>query len=549
MALGKRDLAGFIANIKDRGLGAQPGQGGRPGFAGVSKGGDKTLFYEFTSVADVVATLVRGPAVDQLIDLFDDGYDPQEPALSIKSVVYREIDPTGGTVADPGTPTKTGTGTGTGAAGGTPYRERTYAVKISNSSYIGAGDLRYQLCRNYDVVDPAHLYWEPEQRMVVTTAGPPAKSKIYLEEPNGGNWVEFTDNVVPAGSFVAGDIWTWTTAPALPTVAKTVTAVRDLASWRDGANNGIGGYGDETLIGCDRPAASTDWDDFHDVATDEWNDNIHPVQIVLSTPLAVKAAGLYVIDTVAADWLPKLIEDSATYRNATIPTNSYLNGALGLSAIWLLTDKSSNQDGPQLRHKCGSLLGMAARGRWHWNVGWVERFKFSGAKAVYPWNSKADNMTTKSGVPKENRTARLSRDGHFLVAWPRSGALAIIGVDNGWAMADPLSDYFKLAYFRVVGGIHVVMCSWFNTVVGAPGISSNDAAVLEAEMTSVLIKPRTVDPNKSGDSIVKPFNQARLRIWAEDDVLVTEQLQYSLMIVPVDSKYQLAGYSQLRRSL
>jgi len=554
MTLGKRDLKGFVPSIKDRGLGAKPGDGGRAGFAGISKGGDKTLFYEFKSLADAVATLVRGPAVDQLTDFFDDGYDPKEPSLSVKSVVYREIDPTGGTAAAPGTPLLTagGTGTGTCTSGGVPYRERTYCIKITASGNIGAGTVRYRLCRNYDVVDVNHQYWEPEQRMAVTAVGPPAKCKIFLEDPGSGNFVEFTDNVVPAGSFVVGDLWTWTTAPALPTVAKTVAALTDLAQWRDAGNNGIGGAGDITMIGTDRPFASADWDDVHAIATYQWNNNIHPVQFVISTPLAVKALGLYVIDAAAADWAPQLVTDSLTYRVTTIPTNSALNGALEVSVVWGLTDKSTNQDGPQVRHKCGSILGMKARGRWHWNIHWTDRFPFVGMKAVYPWNSPSDNMTIKAASPENNRLAVLSVDGHFITAVPGEGYVVAITVDNEWAMADLLSDYFLGPYFRIVGATHITERVYFAAAVngaGSPGISSNDAVVLEAEMNAVILKPRTVDPNKSGDSVIKPYNAANIHIWAESDVLVTQTLVFSQVIVPTGSKRQLAGYTQLARSL
>lgn len=552
MVLGKRDLKGFITSIRDRGLGATPGQGGRVGFCGVSKSGLATTFYEFKSPADVVSTLGRGPAVDQLLDLFDDGYDSKEPSLSVKSVIYREIDPAGGTAFSFGVPALTGTGTGTAVSAGQPYRDRTYCIRITQAGSIGAGTVRYQLCRNYDVVDPAHRVWETEQAMPITVAGPPAQSRIYMEEPNAGTYINFTDNAVPAGSFVLGDLWIWTTAPALPTVANTVAAVTALAQWRDAGNNGIGGTGDITIIGCDRPVAAADWDDFHAVATYQWNNNLHPVQIVLSTPIATKAGGLYVIDTIMTDWLPALVAASQLYRITTIPTNAALNGALELSALWGLTNRPTNQDGPQMRHKCGSIVGMKARARWHWNIHWTDRFPFLGLTAVYPWNSLTDNMTTKAATPDNNRLAQLSVDGHFVVGVPGEGNIVTITADNEWAMADMLSDYFLAPYFRIVGATHVVERVWFAAAVngaGSPGISSNDAAALEAEMNAVILKPRTVDPDKSGDSVIKPYNAAAIHIWAESDVLITQTLMYSQRIVPTGSKYQLEGYSQLARSL
>jgi hypothetical protein len=549
VALGKRDLKGFIPNIKDRGLGATLGDGGRVGFCGLSKGGVAGTFYELASVSDVVSNLVRGDGVDQLIDLFDDGYDQAEPAQSVKKVIYYEIDPAGGAAAVPGTPALTagGTGTATCASGGTPYRTRSYCIKITATGNIGDGVARYSLCRNYDVVDTSHQVWEEEKIFPTTTIGPPQKCKIFIEGVNEGNYVEFTEGV--GNDFVEGDLWTWNTVPGLPTVPKTTAAVQALASWRDAGMNGIGGTADISTIGCDRAVASTDWDDFHAIATAEWNDNLHPVQIVLSTIMATKTLGVYVIDTAGADWLPTLIADSVTYRTATIPTNGDLNGALELSAIYQLVDKQSNQDGAQVRHRCGSIVGMKARARWQINPHWTARFPFKGGKAIYPWNSKVDNMTKKAGAPDENRTARLSKDGHFVVAWPSQGALTVLSIDNEWAMADPLSDYFLAPYYRVIGGTHVLLRCWFNGIAGSPGISSNDAAGLQKEINATILKPRTVDPNKPGDAEEKPYDAAQITVWAEADVLVTQQLQYSLAIVPVGSKYQLYGYSQLRRTL
>lgn len=545
MALGKRDLAGFIPNIKDHGLGATIGTGGRCGFAGVSKGGTAGQFYEFKSAADMLATLERGPAVEQLLDLFDDGYDPLEPALGVRSVIYREID-VGSNVGTASVPVHDGTGTATAVTEDAgvyePRLNRSYAIEVTVGGAIGTA--RYKLCRNYDVVDPEHRVWGDEYKFVVTTTGPPAKSRIYVEEAAGGTYIEFTDSTTPDTDFVVGDVWHWDTTAAAADTTSVEAALLALAQWRDAGGNGIGGTGDITLIGCDRQFADTVWDDVHQIATDEWDDNIHPVQFVISVEAPTKSGTplTYQIDT----WVTGVVADSEAYRTATIPTNSLLNGALCLNAVYMLRPTT---DGPQVRHQCGAVLGQKVRARWHWDVGWVERFGFRGALAVYPWNSLTDNMSIKSGVPEENRTATLNTDGHVLVAWPRAGHIRKIVTDTDWAMCDLTSDYFKAPYYRVVGGIHVVLRAWFAVLAREPGISSNDAAALEAEINGTIVSPRIVDPNKPKDAIPKPFNDAHISVWAEEDVLVTEELDYSLQIVPVGSKHQLTGYTQLRRSL
>jgi hypothetical protein len=546
MTLGKRNLAGFIPNIKDHGLGATMGTGGRCGFAGVSKGGTAAQFYEFKSAADMLTALQRGPAVEQLLDLFEDGYDPLEPALSVKSVVYREID----CEANVGTatnPVNSGEGTATaitedsGAA--EPFLTRSYAIKVTVPG--GTGTARYKICRNYDVVDPAHQVWSDEYKFVVTTDGPPIKSRIYVEDVVSGTYIEFAE-VDPEEDFLVGDVWTWQSSTAAPASAKVLAALTALAQWRDEGGNGIGGTGDITLIGCDRQFGDADdWIDVHQIATDEWDDNIHPVQMVISVggPTKSGTPPTYQIDT----WLAGVVADAEDYRTVQIPTNSLLNGALCLSAVYVLRPTT---DGSQVRHQCGAILGQKVRARWHWDIGWVERFGFRGASAVYPWNSVIDNMSIKPNESvEENRTATLNTDGHFLVAWPRAGFIRKVVTDTDWAMADNTSDYFKAPYYRVVGGIHVELRNWFATIAREPGISSNDAAALEAEINGSILAPRVVDPDKPKDAIPKPFNAAHISVWAEDDVLVTEELDYSLAIVPVGSKHQLAGYTQLRRSL
>jgi hypothetical protein len=203
-----------------------------------------------------------------------------------------------------------------------------------------------------------------------------------------------------------------------------------------------------------------------------------------------------------------------------------------------------------VRHQCGAVLGQAIRSRWHWDVGWVEKFGFRGATAVYPWNSRIDNMTVKpSESALENRTAILSNDGHVLAAFPRTGFAVKVVTSDFWAMADNTSDYFKAPYYRVVGGTHVVLRNWFTPHTREPGLSSNDAAQLEAEAQATVMKPRIVDPSKIGDAIAKPYNDAKISIWAEADVLVTERLDYALLIEPTGSKRQLSGWTQLRRNV
>jgi hypothetical protein len=549
MTEGLRTLPGFIPTIRDGGLGAGLGLGGRCGFAGVSKDVTEGTFVSLKSASDVRENLGRGPAVEQLLDLFEDGYDREDQTLTVQEVIYLECDTTGDTTATIDSTADGGnSGNATDAAGGTPWLDRIYNIKVTQGGEVGTA--RYKICRNYDVVDLEHQVWSEELKFVMTAEGPPMKSKIYLEapleSPDEGAYVEFTEDTT-ATDFEEGDNWTITTTPLIPSQASIETAITALTQWRDAAGNGLGGTGDITLIGCDQEiaASGTNWEDIHQIATDEWDNNIHPVQIIISVTECdtTGTPEVYDID----NWVDGLVTATETYRATTIPGSDLLNGALVINGIYALRDLPNWLGGPQVRHQCGAVLGQAIRSRWHWDVGWVEKFGFKGATAVYPWNSKTDNMTVKPGeAALENRTAELTNDGHVLVAFPRTGVGVKIVTSDFWAMADSQSDYFKAPYYRIVGGTHVVMRTWFQPLTREPGVSSNDAAAIQAEIQGTILKPRTVDPSKPGDPIEKPYNSAKVTVWAEADVLVTEELDYALLIEPTGSKRQLTGWAQLR---
>jgi hypothetical protein len=554
MTEGLRTLPGFIPTIREGGLGAGAGLGGRCGFAGVSKDVAAGTFVSLKSAADVKEKLGRGPAVEQLLDFFEDGFDGADQKLSVQEVIYREIDPTGGTAANIGQTAGAGnSGNATVAVGGTPWLDRVYNIEVTQGGEVGAA--RYKICRNYGVVDIDHQIWSEELKFVVTDTTSPQKCQIYLEaaieDPDNGAYIEFTEDTT-ATDFVAGDNWTITATAVVPTQANVEGAITALAQWRDTAGNGLGGTGDISFIGCDQQVApgtnQVNWKNIHQIATDEWDNNIHPVQIIVSVDECdtTGAPAEYDIDT----WVSTVVSETETYRGTTIPGNDLLNGALVINAVYLLRDLPRWLGGAQVRHQGGAVLGQALRSPWHWDIGWVEKYGFRGGLAVYPWNSKTDNMTVKPlESALENRTATLTNDGHVLAAFPRAGTAVKIVTSDFWAMAETTSDYFKAPYYRIVGGTHVVLRTWFTPYTREPGISADDAAALEAEIQGTVLKPRIVDPSKPGDAIAKPYNDAKITVWAEADVLVTEELDYALVIVPTGSKRQLTGWTQLRRSI
>jgi hypothetical protein len=548
--MGYDDLAGFVPTVRDYSLGAGMGIGNRVGFAGSSRDADPTLFYEFRNVAEARATLGLGPALEQIDDLFDEGFSSEDRELNVQSVIYREIDRAGITIATESCDFTGVTGVSTWAVGAVtlPALDRTYGILITR----GCTDLddniaEYLICRNYDVVDPNHRVWEGPYTMISDGAG---GVMIYLETPGApGPTVDGTTGV-GADLNVDDLIIVVHTAP-VPTAALTQQAVQDLAEWRDATGNPIGGTEDITMIGTDQAQLLATWDEIHAIATNEWNNNLHPCWIVFSVPQCGLTGALgtnYDIDT----WIVLNEGSSNTYRNVTIPANADLNGAISVSTIWHLRQTSVGVPGGQnaeiVRHQAGAILGQAARGRWHWDVGWLRKFNLKRTTYVYPWNSELDNMTFDGTNPAEERTTRLNNQ-HLITAWPRVGYLRRICIDSFWAMADTISDYFKMPYYRIVGATHVVMRIWFNNYVRAPGISSNDAAFLEATCNAEVIRPRIVDPLRMADPEIKPYNDAYINIWALPNVLVTEEFNYGLRIVPTGSLHQLTGWTQLVRSL
>ena len=547
--MGYDDLAGFIPTIRDYGLGAGAGIGGRVGFAGKSLSGNPVLFYEFRNMGEARAVLGIGPAVEQLEDLFDEGFSSEDRELNLKSVIYREIDPTTEAAATATVDDAAVVGNSTWAAGATlPELDRTYGILITR----GCDDLddnvaQYLLCRNYDVVDVNHRVWEGPYTMISNAAG---VVTLFLETTGApGATVVGTTGAVP--DLVVGDIITIVHTAPVPTVVATQRAIQDLVEWRDPLGLPIGGTSDITMIGTDQEQLVATWDEIHAIATNEWNNNFNPCWIVFSVPQCAKV-GLLGTAYNIAPWILLNEGSSNVYRGVTIPGNNLLNGAISVSAIWALRQTSVGVPGGQntmvVRHQAGAVLGQAARSRWHWDIGRLKKFNLKRTTYIYPWNSDLDNMTFDGANEAERRTSLLNNQ-HFLMAWPRVGYLRRIAVDSFWAMCDNLSDYFKQPYYRIVGGTHVVMRIWFNNYVRAPGISSNDAAFLESACNAEVIRPRIVDPQRMTDPEIKPYQDAYIDIWALPDVLVTEEFNYGIRIVPTGSLHQLTGWTQLVRSL
>jgi len=549
--MGYDDLAGFIPFIRDYGLGAGMGVGGRVGFAGSSLAGDPLVFYQFHNMAEVRAALTRGPAVEQLEDLFDEGFSSEDRDLNVQTVVYREIDRTGIAVATEVVDMLGVTGDATYAVGGAPLPalDRTYALLITRADALLANNVaQYMLCRNYDVVDVNHRVWEGPYTIIEDVV--PGTSTIQLEAPAAGPTLVVTG--VGPGDFDLDDlIIVYHTAP-VPTAALTATAVQDLAEWRDALGLPIGGTEDISMIGTDQPQLLATWDELHAIATNEWNNNFNPCWIVFSVPQCPLVGGVpgaaYEIDV----WVDLQVASAALYRGVTIPTNDDLNGAISVSSIWALRQTSVGVPGGQnamiVRHQAGAILGQAARARWHWDIGRLKKFNLKRTTYIYPWNGELDNMTFDGVNEAEYRSTRINEE-HMLMAWPRIDYLRRIAIDSFWAMCDNLSDYFKQPYYRIVGATQVVLRIWFNNYVRAPGLSSNDAAMLEAACNAEVIRPRIVDPKRLADPDIKPYNDAYVNMWAEPDVLVTEVFNYGLRIVPTGSLRQLTGWTQLVRSL
>ncbi|GAF85363.1 unnamed protein product, partial [marine sediment metagenome] len=203
--MGYDDLAGFVPTIRDYGLGAGMGVGGRVGFAGSSRDGDPLVFAEFRNVAEARATLGLGPALEQIEDLFDEGFSSQDRELNLQSVIYREIDRTGIGVGTEVCDFTGVVGVATWAVGAVtlPALDRTYGILITRGCNLLDDNIaEYLICRNYDVVDVNHRVWEGPYTMISDGAG---NVMIYLETP-GAPGPTLDGTSVGAGDLLVDDL-------------------------------------------------------------------------------------------------------------------------------------------------------------------------------------------------------------------------------------------------------------------------------------------------------------------------------------------------------
>lgn len=543
-------LVGFIPAIQDQSLGTRPGGTKRCGFAGASM--DQTfaagVFVELNSSDDVIRLLGRGPAVDQLLQLFEDGADPIERRRAIETVIYKEIDDSGGVAASTAVDVTGVTGSATAAVLGTPWLDRVYIIEVMEGGDIGVA--KYRLCRNGDVIDTNHRVWEELKIFPITTVGPPDLSRIYLEGTGvaGDAYIEITEGI--GADFVVGDIIVVTNTCVVPTAATIVTAYTDLFSYRDLMGFGIGGFNDITYVGSDRIFAldNSDWDEIHALITAEWDNNLHPCRAVLSVANATQTGIPLAYDITT--WTTAAAFGAEDYRITQIATNGDIEGGIEVEAIWLLrpcdVDKSV-----QVMHQTGSILGQIVRGEIHWQTMYWERMGHTRASAVYPWNSDIDNLHNDGTAVEHVRTDRLSA-AHLNIARARPYFARKIVGEAEWGMATLLSDFNIAPYYRILGAIHNELRAYYAAMAGAPGISASDADYIGALLQSIVINPKISNPSKEGDSVPKPLNGEPLTadsntitVWAPDDAITTGVLNYSLTITPTGSTRQITGFGRL----
>ena len=570
MTEGNANLTGFLPIVDDNSLGVSPGSGGQVGFACVAMGPSYTdpfllsNWVRLRSKGDVTAYLGRGPGVEQLLDLFDDGVDPTNPNEGVQEVLVRTIDMTGAAAATiTAVPVVVGTGSATCAGAGTPWLDRKYCIEILSSGNVGAaaGDLStatYKICDNYNVVDPNHRVWSEERKFINDS---PTTTTVYLEQANAGANVKFTAGV--GDDFVAGDLWIFSTTCAVPTIAKQLLAYQDLIDYRGSDGSGIGGQGDTTakggmtLLSTDRTHAAADWDDIHAKITNEWNNNQHACHFIVPVPIALRLAPApYEFDI--PTWVALCQATSTTYRTITMVANNYIDGGISLCAGYACRSTASTPSvtNPNIiRHQAGSMLGMLGRSKWHHSLGWKQKMRSIGVSkdgsggtgCMYPWNSRLDNMTTAAGLNENTRIDRIagssSSNARMLTLRYMPGLW--VSPEWDWTMAGVTSDFFCIAYYQLMYAVFAQIGAYFNkNFAGSPGLTDSDCALVQQAINAAILQPMT-----GNDAVNQPYSASSIRVWVEADVLNTQQMQYELLLVPQASKRQLTGHAKLVRSV
>lgn len=591
--MGINDLPGYYPEIKDGGLGVlPPSLAGLFCLVGTSEKGDTEVLFR-SDLNDVFDEYGFGNITEHAFDAFTAGARQIGIVRATASPVATDIT----TPVQKKYRSPTGGGQATVATGYvSPHTQvgynRRYRVRIVKGGSFDTAS--YQVSYNDG------LTWEQESKFIITTVGPPRKSKIEMEN---GTYVEFTEAGTPANSFNAGDEYRWWCYAPRSSLDEIITACEKAVAWKDPNT----GQGVEFIYVADLPSSiwttrdqtniTAFWAALITIAEDLWDSEQRPVWFVCNAPpmLPMKDADS---PEEVDDWIDLLVACSGAKRSERLVVNA--GQASLLDARGRL----------QLRIAGGSASGLAAAAKLHHSIGWVRYMQIPNSVSVYPYkppfsitgesigstqdgflaekpvvpwsltitdgavthvdggNGKLYNQSTgaetgwieyatghyhfnsaptsasaayqyfTSAEMDKNNLARLN-DARYLCLrhWIGYG---IRFVDD-FTMAPATSDYFCIRNRRIVDEA-VRMVGIANTpYVNSPGITEDDMAAYKADLERPL-QAMKVSENDTD----QPIMAYRLTLRPDDNIWSNGIVHCKVEIVPTPTKKKLAAVFMLK---
>ncbi len=382
-----KDLPGYYPTIKDGGLGVLP-----PSLAGLfcligtsEKGDTKVQFAG--DMDDVFDEYGLGILSEHAYDNFASGASQIGLVRATATKVTTDITtPAHKVYGDP-----TGGGEATVATGYvSPHTlvggNRRYRLRIVKGGSFDTASFQVSLNNG--------LTWEAERSFDITTAGPPRKSKIEMEN---GTYIEFTEAGTPANSFVAGDEYWWWCYEPRASLDEIIAACQRAIAWKDPNT----GQGFEYIYVANLPASvwgtrnSTNIQAFHaaliTLADMLWNDEQRPIFFLTNSAPMLPMKDADSLEEIS-DWIDLLVECSGAQRSERLIVNA------GYAS---LLDGRGNL---RVRSAGGSAAGLVANAELHHSIGWVRYMRIPNSVAVYPYKPpffvNDENLGTGDGSKK-----------------------------------------------------------------------------------------------------------------------------------------------------
>ncbi|TKJ41319.1 hypothetical protein CEE36_08365 [candidate division TA06 bacterium B3_TA06] len=366
-----KDLPGYYPTIKEGGLGVLP-----PSLAGlfclIGTSEQGTTDTKFTGDAgDVLDEYGYGTLTEHAYDAFCAGASQIGIVRATAAKVETDI-----TVPEHkiyGKPT------GEGGGGGKAVVATGYASPHTQVGY----NRRYRLrivkggsltTATYQVSANNGLTWSAEKAFAITTAEPTKKSMIEMDN---GTYIEFTEDTIPADSFVAGDEYRWWCYEPRATENEIITACEKAAAWKD-PTSGMGfeyvyvsNLSAQIWNTRDQTNITSFWTALITIAENLWTDEQRPIFFICNAPSMLPLKDADALEEVD-DWIDLLVACAGAKNSARLVVNA---------AQASLTDVRGSL---QLRMAGGSAAGLVSKADLHHSIGWVRYMSIANSLAIYP---------------------------------------------------------------------------------------------------------------------------------------------------------------------